>query len=155
VVDPMQVLEAATYAAFIAGAMFAVIELRDLKRDRRLGLLMQACIHGTTREFEDALSKVWRADASDAKGLEKQVSPVDLFMIADFFVSVAHFGQEGLIDRRTLTGFFPFSYLWNKMKLWVIAERVAAGMPKLCCEWELLAQFQEREGGYLATGKSP
>ena len=154
-VDASLVFDAVVAVSIAAGAIFAVMELRDLKRDRRLGLLMQACIHGTTREFEDALSKVWRADASDAKGLEKQVSSVELFMIADFLVSVAHFGQEGLIDRRTLTGFFPFSYLWNKMKLWVIAERVAAGMPKLYYEWELLAQVQEREGGYLATGKSP
>jgi hypothetical protein len=154
-VDTSLILDAIVAVSIAAGALFAIIELRDMKKDRRLGLLMQAVMHCTTREFEDALSKVWRADASDAKGLEKQASSADLYMIADFFVSAAHFGQEGLIDRRTLTGFFPFSYIWNKMKPWVIAERAAASMPKLYYEWELLAQFQEREGGYLATGKSP
>jgi len=155
VVDASLVLDAIVAVSIAAGALFAVMELRDLKRDRRLGLLMQACMHGTTREFEDTVSKIWRTDASDAKGLEKQVSSAELYMVSDFLVSIAHFGQEGLVDTRTLTGFFPFSYMWNKMKPWVIAERAAAGMPKLYYEWEVLAQLQENGGGYLATGKSP
>jgi len=153
-VDASLVFDAVVAVSIAAGAFFAVIELRDMKKDRRLGLLMQAVMHCTTREFEDALSKVWRADAIDAEGLEKQVLPSDLYMIADFFVSAAHFGQEGLVDRRTLTGFFPFSYMWIKMKPWVIAERAASGLPKMYYEWEMLAQLQEKEGGYLATGKS-
>ena len=135
-VDASLVLDAIVAVSIAAGALFAVLELRDLKRERRLGLLLQACMHCTTREFEDALSKAWRADASDAKGLEKQVSAADLYLISDFLVSIAHLGQEGLVDTRTLTGFFPFSYLWYKMKPWIVAERAAAGLPKIYYEWE-------------------
>ena len=154
-VDLLQVLEGLAYVGFIAGAIFAVMELRDMKRDRRLGLLMQASMHITTREFENAFCKVWRSNATDAGELEKQVSTTDLYLISDFLLSVAHFGEEGLVDRRTLTRFFPFSYLWNKMKPWIIAERIATGLPKVYYEWEALAQLQEEERGHLATGKGP
>jgi hypothetical protein len=155
VVDILQVLEGAAYVGFIAGAIFAVLELRDLKRDRRLELVTQAAMHWTTREFEDAFSKIWRADATDAKGLEKQVSFVDLSLIADFHAAVGRLATEGLVDARALTGYFPFSYTWNKMKPWIIAERSAAGLPECWADLEKMALFQEQEGGILATGKRP
>jgi len=154
-VDASLVLDAIVAVSIAAGAFFAVIELRDLKRDRRLEFVLQACMHWTTREFEDALNKIWRADASDAKGLEKQVSSTDLYLVADFLAAVARLGLEGLVDTRTLTGYFPFSYIWNKMKPWVIAERAAAGLPGIYSDLEKLAQLQEELGGDLATGKSP
>jgi len=154
-VDASLVLDAIVAVSIAAGALFAIVELRDMKKDRRLGLLMQACLHVTTREFEDALVKVWRADATDAKGLEKQVGPNDLYMISDFYLVAAHLGIEGLVDERTLTRFFTFSYVWNKIRPWVIAERAATGLPKLYYQLEVFAQLQEKEGGYLATGKSP
>ena len=154
-VDASFVLDAIVAVSIAAGAFFAIIELRDLKKDRRLGLMMEALMHCTTKEYEEALSKVWRADAIDAKGLEKQVSPAELYMVADVLVSVAHFGLAGFVDSGTLTGYFPFSYLWNKMKPWIIAERAATGLPQLYYQWEVLAQLQEEDGGYLATGKRP
>lgn len=152
-VDASLALDTIVAVSIAAGAFFAVIELRDLKKDRRLELVLQACMHWTTREFEDAVGKVWRADASDAKGLEKQVSYNDLSMVADFHDAVARLALEGLMDTRTLTGFFPFSYMWKKMKPWIIAERAAAGIPGIWSNLEKLAQSQEEEGGYLATGK--
>ena len=154
-VDILQVLEGAAYVGFIAGAIFAVLELRDLKRDRRLELVTQAAMHWTTREFEDAFSKIWRADATDAKELEKQVSFVDLSLIADFHAAVGRLATEGLVDARALTGYFPFSYTWNKMKPWIIAERSASGLPECWADLEKMAIFQEQEGGILATGKRP
>jgi hypothetical protein len=155
IVDASFVLDAIVAVSIAAGAFFAIIELRDMKKDRRLGLLLQFTMHLTTREFEDALGKVWRVDASDAKGLETQVGSTDLYMVSDFLLAAAHLGEEGLVDERTLTRFFPFSYVWNKMKPWVIAERAATGMPRLYSQWEALAQLQEERGDIMATGKSP
>jgi hypothetical protein len=154
-VDASLVLDAIVAVSIAAGAFFAVIELRDLKKDRRLELVQQAIMHWTTREFEDAFCKVWRADASDAKGLEKEVSYADLCLVADFHAAVGRLATEGLVDARALTGYFPFSYTWNKMKPFIIAERVATGLPGMWIDLEKLAQLQEEEGGILATGKSP
>jgi len=155
IVDASFVLDAIVAVSIAAGAFFAVMELRDLKRDRRLELVTQAAMHWTTREFEDAFCKVWRADATDAEGLERQVSFVDLCLIADFHAAVARLAVEGLVDARALTGYFPFSYTWNKMKPWVIAERAASGLPECWIDMEKMAIFQEQEGGILATGKRP
>jgi len=154
-VDTSLVLDTIVAVSIAAGAFFAIVELRGLKKDRQLGLLMQVCMHVTTREFEDAFKKIWRADARDAEGLEKQVGANDLYMVSDFFLSAAHLGMEGLVDKRTLTRFFTFSYAWNKIEPWVIAERAATGLPKLYYQWEVFARLQEEEGEHLATGKSP
>lgn len=70
-VDVSLILNAVTAVSIAAGALFAVIESRDIKKGRRLGLALQAGLHWTTKEFEDAYCRVWRADASDAKELEK------------------------------------------------------------------------------------
>ena len=40
-VDILQVLEGATYAAFILGATVAVIELRSMRKDRELEFYMR------------------------------------------------------------------------------------------------------------------
>lgn len=132
-----------------------VLELRDLKKERRLELVAQAAMHWATREFEEAFGKLWRADATDAEGLERQVSFVDLGMVADFHAAVARLALEGLVPTRALTGYFPFSYTWNKMKPWIVAERAASGLPGSWSDLEKMAVIQEREGGILATGKTP
>jgi len=150
-VDASLVLDAIVAVSIAAGAFFAIIELRDLKKDRRLGLVIQASIHHTTREFEDAMCKLWRADASDAKGLEKEVSYVDLSMVTDFYWAVAHLGLEGLVDTRTLTRLFPFSPVWNRIKPWVIAERASTSLPNAWTDLEKMAQLQEKEGPFLGT----
>ena len=70
-VDASLVLDAIVAVSIAAGAFFAVAELRDLKKDRRIQLMLEATMHYTTREFEDGLGKLWRTDTSDAKELEK------------------------------------------------------------------------------------
>jgi len=155
-VGSMEVLEAAAYASFVVGAVFAIWQLHEMRRDRRTQLVLQAMTHYTTREFEDAMCKLTRADASDAKELEKQVSYVDLYMITDFHWAIAHLGLQGLMDTRTLTGFFAFSFVWNKIKPWIIAERTAIGMSNAYADIEKMAQMQEKDERFLSQwGRSP
>jgi hypothetical protein len=148
-VDASLVLDAIVAVSIAAGAFFAVIELRDMKKDRRTQLMLQACTHWTTREFEEALCKLYRANANDAKGLEKEVSCVDLYMITDFHWIVARLGLEGLVDMGTVIRIFPFSLVWNKVKPWVVAERVAIGHEGVYSSLEKVAQLQEKDGSYF------
>jgi len=147
-VDASFVLDAIVAVSIAAGAFFAIIELRDLKKDRRTQIMLQASVHWTTREFEDAMGKLWRADASDAKGLEKEVSYADLSMIVDFHWAMAQFGLKGLVDTRTLLGLFPFSGVWRRVKPWVIAYRAAEGQPNVYSSLEKFAQLQEADGRF-------
>jgi len=151
VVDILQVLEGATYLAFIVGAIVAVYELRDMKKDRRLALVMQAMTHHTTLEFEDAVGKLWRANATDAAGLEKQVGYAELGMITDFYWSIAQLGLQGVVDRKMLYPFFPFRSVWSRIKPFVIAERAATGLANSWIELEKIAQLQEREDNSAAS----
>ena len=149
-VDASLALDAIVAVSIAAGAFFAVFELRDLKNDRRTELILEGCMHWTTREFEDALNKLSQADAKDARELEKQVSRTDLYMITDFHWSVARLGLEGLVDMDTLIHIYPFSYVWSKVKPWVAAEAAAMGHPSLYSSLEKVAQLQERDGVYFS-----
>jgi hypothetical protein len=148
-VDASLVLDAIVAVSIAAGAFFAVFELRDLKKDRRTQIMLQACTHWSTREFEDAMCKLYRANASDAKGLEKEVSLADLYMITDFHWIVARLGLEGLVDTRTIIRIFPFSLVWNKVKPWVVAERVSIGHEGVYSSLEKIAEMQEKDGSYF------
>ena len=154
-VDASLVLDAIVAVSIAAGAFFAVIELRDLKRDRRIEYMLQASAHVATREFMDAFCRIWRSDATDAKELEEQVPYSELCMVAEYFDAIAHLATEGLVDKRTLVGYFSYDYIWKKMSPWVLAERRAANSPEMYEDIERLAKSREKEGGYLATGKSP
>ena len=150
VVDLLQVLEGGAYAGFIAGAIFAVLELRDLKRDRRLELVTQAGMRLTSREFEEAVCKLWRTDTTDAKELETRVSYVDLSMITDFYSGMANLGLVGVVDKEMLTSFVQFSPVWNKVKPFVVAQRAATGL-NLWADLEKMAQFEKEEGLFPAA----
>jgi len=153
-VDASLVLDAIVAVSIAAGAFFAVIELRDMKKDRRVQLMLQAGAHIATREFEDALGKIWRADASNAKELEKQVSYTDLSMVADYLDFVAGLVIEGLVDKRAIVN-WPYDYVWKKIGPWVNAEREAANIPTFWTNIEKVARLQEKSGRDFAFRKSP
>ena len=140
-VDILQVLEGATYLAFIVGAIVAVYELRDIKKDRRIELLTRMMEHGATREFQDAMSKVWRTSAADAQQLEKEVPATDLYMLGEFWSITSFLATSGLIERRDLLNYMDYETFWKKMGPWIIAERKATG-PGLWNDVEELARLQ-------------
>ncbi len=142
-VDLLQVLEGLAYVGFIAGAIFAVFELRGMRNERRMEIMMRASEHTNTREFEDAMAKLWRSSAADAKELEKQVTYVDICMIADFFEKLAWMGKKGIIDGKIVAEYYPFPYLWAKLQPWVQQERVSNSMPTMYDELETFARLSE------------
>jgi hypothetical protein len=150
-VDASLILDVIVAVSIAAGAFFAIIELRDMKRDRRTQIMLQASMHWTTREFEDAMGRLWRADASDAKGLEKEVSYADLSMVVDFHWAMAQLGLQGLVDTKTLLRLFPFSGVWMRVKPWVIAYNAAEGHQNVYSSLEKFAQLQDTDGRFYET----
>lgn len=142
--DILQVLEGATYVAFIVGAIVAVVQLQNIKRDRWIALMLQIADHATTKEFENALSKVVRATANDAKGLEEQVSYQDLCMVADYLEYVAYLTTQGHIAKGPILGFFPFGGAWQKLSPWIVAQRGMYGSPRIYKDIEMLAGLQTK-----------
>ena len=154
VVDILPYLEGLAYVGFIAGAIFTVLELRDMKKDRQLGVYLQAGAHITTREFEDVLCKIWKADPNDVRALERQASYTELSMVADYMEILAGLTERGLMDKRVWAN-WPFDVVWEKLGPWIIAQREADGVPTYWSSLERLAHLQTKLGRDLATGRRP
>jgi hypothetical protein len=118
VVDLLQVLEGAAYVGFIAGAIFAVIELRTLTKDRKTELLMRVTEFSGTLEFETAGAKFMRASFRTPEEAEEQCSLPVLMMIADFNENLGILAQRGLVSKDVVLDTFNFEYVWDKIKVW-------------------------------------
>ena len=157
-VDASLVLDAIVAVSIAAGAFFAVAELRDMKKDRRIQLTQQINDHVATKEFMDAFVKIWRSNATNAEELEKHVSYSELHMVAIYFEGVAHLAAQDLVHKEELGAYWPYYILWKKMSPWILAERKAADLPPLYGDMEKLAQWQEGKKDLLVSGfarKSP
>lgn len=144
-VDIIQVLEGQAYVGFIAGAIFAVMELRDIKRDRQIDLMTRLMEHAATREFQDPQAKIWRTNASDAQELEKEIPSADLYMVGEFWSITAFLATSGLVRREELLKYMDFEALWARMGPWITAERKATDSPDMWGGIEELAQLQKEK----------
>lgn len=149
------VLNAIVAVSIAAGVFFAIAELRDMKRDRRIQVLQQVNDHIGTIEFADSLLKILRSSTTDAKELEKQVPSTELHMVANYFEGVATLGMRGLIDKGTLVFHFPYFLLWKKMGPWIVAERIAFDLPPMYGAIERLAKWQEQQEDFGYVGYYP
>jgi len=143
-VDASLVLDAIVAVSIAAGAFFAIAELRDMKRDRRIQLLQQVNDHIATMEFAVPLMKILRSNTTEAKELEKQVSNTELHMVATYFENIAALATERDFEKRALIVNYPYYLLWKKMEPWIVAERVALGLPPAYSAMEKLAKWQEQ-----------
>ena len=159
VVDLLQVLQGATYLAFIAGAIFAVAELRDYRRERQMEIMMRVAEHVNTREFQDALYKLAKANTKDALELEKQVSAVDLNMIATYFEHVGWLGMARIVSREMIVMFYPWQFFWQKLQPWIETERKEFDVAVMYGSIEKMARlseaYWERKGVLASPRKSP
>jgi hypothetical protein len=124
VVDILPYLEAAAYIGFIAGAIFAVLELRGLKQDRSTELVMRMNEFTCSRDFEDTIARFMKARFKTAKEAEEQLSTADLMMIADYFDGIGYLAKRKLIPADIIVGILPSDYVWDKIKPWADEEEV-------------------------------
>jgi hypothetical protein len=147
VVDILPYLEGLAYVGFIAGAIFAVMELRDIKRDRQIGLMTRLMEHGATREFQEPMGKIWRTKATDAQELEKEISSTNLYMVGEYWSVTAFLATSGLVKRKDLLKYMDYESLWGRMGPWITAERKATDSPEMWSDIEELAQLQKEKKG--------
>jgi hypothetical protein len=126
VVEVLQVLEGAAYVGLIAGAIFAVYELRDMKKSHKLELMMRMNDSWCRTEFLDAAIKIVRANFTTAAEAEEQCSAVSIKLIADSFDWAATYVREGLVDADAVP--LDFEYCYEKLKPWLTdwEQRISA-----------------------------
>ena len=124
VVDPMQVLEAATYAAFIAGAMFAVIELRSMNKDRETDFLMRFNEYWSSKDFMDTHVKVRELpETDDPREIEDMIGRVALFRYVEYLEGIAMLIQNKSLKLSFALNLAEWFGLWEKLEPWILNER--------------------------------
>jgi hypothetical protein len=152
VVDIVQVLEGLAYVGFIAGAIFAVLELRGIGRDRRVSLVVDMYSSFVETDMTEAYSKVITGSYRNAEDIEQKCSHSSLAKIAGFFEGVGYISRKKFVDPSVVMDFLPVVAVWNKMQPWVMYDRERTS-PTQWMEFEYLARATEvydAKSNYLA-----
>jgi hypothetical protein len=146
VVDILQVLEGATYAAFIVGAIVAVYELRTMSRDRRLEMSMRFNEHWCSKDFEEAFTKIrgLSPEDMDPRQIEEKCTQEALWMVVDYVSGIGDLYYEKSVDRRFVFNFIAWDLMWQKLKPWVIDMREKTGNPYIGFSLENCAKEERR-----------
>jgi len=123
VVDILQVLEGAAYVGFIAGAIFAVLELRTISKDRKTDLLVHIAEHWSSREFVEAIASYAEGDFHSAETAEKTCPRVHLMMMSEYFDSMATLARKKAVSFDLMAGLLDFEGVWGRMKPWCLHMR--------------------------------
>lgn len=153
-VDILQVLEGAAYVGFIAGAIFAVLELRSISRNRKIEMSMRLGELWVSRDFVEALAKWDKTDFQTAETAEKTCPKADLVMMAELFNYAASLARNKYVSKEFAMREFDFEYPWSKMEPWCLDWRRRTAPDELkAFEWmaneqrkRRLAEEQRRKG---------
>ena len=135
-VDVLQYLEGATYAAFIVGALVAVYELRAMSRDRRIELKLREIEFFCSREFEEATVNAVKGNFEPGK-----VSDVDMKMLADYWDGMAEMVRTKLIAREDVG--LDFASVWEAARPWTKSWEDLVGEGRFG-DWERIARQEEK-----------
>lgn len=117
-VEILQVLEGLAYLGFIAGAIFAVMELRTMSRDRQTELLTRVAEYTCSREMEEMGAKFMRANFRTPEEAEEQLTLAELMMAADYNDYLGLLAKKRLVPLDAVIDMFNFEYIWDKLRVW-------------------------------------
>ncbi len=118
-VDLVQVLEGATYLAFIAGAIFAVFELRSISGDRKTDLMMRMNEYWASKSFQETLLKLRETKTKEPLEIEKAVGKLELYALVDYLDGIASLAQFKLLSVKFICYQYPWAGTWNKLEPYV------------------------------------
>ena len=121
--DLLQVLETGTYAAFIAGAIFAVMELRTMSRDRKTQLIMNVWSTFNVSEFAEAHSRIDMTETKDWKDIEAKCHRADINKVMEFYEGLGLLVRKRLVDPELVLEMCYPRLMWAKLKPWIDEER--------------------------------
>jgi hypothetical protein len=139
-VDASLVLDAIVAVSIAAGAVFAVLELRNLSNTRRTDLVVHLTSYVSSREFIADYLKILRAEFKDAKEAEEKCSEATLYSVGDFFETLGFLVRNKDVDSepvRDLMGSMV-TRMWDKMGP-VVSARRKDFSPRMFHNFEYLA----------------
>jgi hypothetical protein len=144
VVDILQVLEGAAYVGFIAGAIFAVMELRTLSRDRKTEVVMRMNEYWASKDFEEAFIKIRELDSEDPRQMEEKCTKQSLWMVVDYLDGIGVLAEDGLLDKKYVINMIAWELIWDRLEPWVIDMRKKVGNPELATGFQYAAKEARR-----------
>lgn len=143
-VDLMRVLEGATYAAFIAGAIFAVIELRTMRKDRETDFLMRMNEFWCSKDFAEVLLKVRELpETDDPREIENKVGKLPLYMYVEYLEGIAMMAQNKSLKKDFVLSLAEWFNLWVKLEPWIRDVR-QKGYPVFAEGFEWLVEEDQK-----------
>lgn len=134
----MQVLEGLAYVGFIAGAIFAVIELRSMRKDRETDFLMRINDYWSSRDFEEALVKLRELpEFDDPHEIEDRCGKLALYTYIDYVEGIAQLAENKSLDLRFVLTVGDWSGMWVKVEPWIRLMR-ENGQPAFAQSFEWL-----------------
>lgn len=145
VVDILQVLEGATYMAFIAGAIFAVVELRTMSKDRETDFLMRMNDYWSSKDFQEALLRVREMnETEDPHEIEDKCGRLALFTYVDYFEGIAMLAMNKSLNKQFVLNLAEWFGLWNKLEPWIMYQRQIAGSDMFAGGFQWLVEEDQK-----------
>lgn len=141
-VEVLQVLEGLAYLGFIAGAIFAVLELRGISRERRANTVVDMYKTFISSDMTDAWAKVFASSSQSGTDMEKECSLSTLVRVAGFYEAVGYLARKRLVDPKIAVELLPIGTAWNKMQPWLLFDR-ARSSPGAWREFEFITRASE------------
>jgi len=126
VVDILQVLEGLAYVGFIAGAIFAVLELRE-SAGQAVSIIVDMYNSFVSVDMTDAYSMIMTGNFQNAEDMERQCSYSSLTRVAGFYEALGYLCRNRLVDPRS-HGPNASPCPLSKMAPWIAADRERSGL---------------------------
>ena len=144
-VDILQVLEGLAYIGFIAGAIFAVLELRGISKDRRSNAVVDIYTTFVTSDMTEAYARVMTGSSESGAEMEKECSYASLVRVAGFYEGVGYLARKRLVNPKVIIELLPCEVVWSKMQSWLMFDRERSS-PGMWREFEFLGKASEAWG---------
>jgi hypothetical protein len=146
VVDLLQVVEGLAYVGFIAGAIFAVWELREVRRDRATQLMLSMMGAVSSRDMQEMVRPIEDSEYGSAQEAEERCGRVALYAVGGYFECLGYLVAQRMIDSKAVFEGLGIVDVWDKMKPWVLVERENHGP----AQFENFEKAAELERTYFA-----
>jgi len=139
-VDTSLVLNAIVAVSIAAGAVFAIVELREAGRSRRTHTVFEMIKHMTSPSMGLQWDRIMKAEFRNAKEAEEKCSWEALHNMASFFEGVGLMVRRRLVDEDLVFEILLVAPLWDHMKPWSSEVRARLG-PDVYKHFEHLAEL--------------
>jgi hypothetical protein len=151
-VDASLIFDAVVAVSIAAGALFAVLELRGIAKDRRAHTVMELYTSFISSDMTEAYTRVMTGESQNPGDMEKRCSYASLARIAGFYEGVGYLCRKQLVDPKVVMDLLPIVVIWQRMRPWLLFDR-ARTAPTQWMEFEYLGTATEAwdyKGSYLA-----